>query len=126
MESLNTKRKNDLILIAGLILAAMLVSAILFFTRQTGGKVAVIQDGKQIAEYGLNKNQSITIPAPNGGENTFIIADGTVKMTDANCPDKLCVHQPEISYNGQTIVCLPHKLVLKIISEENPEVDVTV
>ena len=35
-------------------------------------------------------------------------------MISADCPDKLCVHQHAISANGETIVCLPNKVVAEV------------
>ena len=45
-------------------------------------------------------------------------------MKEANCPDKLCIHQGKISKNGETIVCLPHGLIVEIKSDDNPELDI--
>lgn len=50
--------------------------------------------------------------------NTILIKDNTVKMIDANCSDKVCVKQGEISKPGQSIACLPHKLIIEIKGEE--------
>jgi hypothetical protein len=45
-------------------------------------------------------------------------------MTQADCPDKLCVHQKAISATGETIVCLPNKVVVEIAGEtEDAEFD---
>ena len=41
-------------------------------------------------------------------------------LTEADCPDKLCVHQKAISKNHEMIVCLPNKVVVEVTgSEEN-------
>ena len=39
-------------------------------------------------------------------------------MKDANCPDKICEGHNKISYKGETIVCLPHKVVIEIVADE--------
>ena len=52
-----------------------------------------------------------------------IIKDGTVKMSQADCPDKLCVKNRNIHYNHETIVCLPNKVVLEIMDGEASELD---
>ena len=44
-------------------------------------------------------------------------------MKDAECPDKLCMRQGAISRDGQTIVCLPHKLVVEVIGGEKEAYD---
>ncbi len=58
-----------------------------------------------------------------GDFNTIQVQEGRVQMKDANCPDKLCIHQGQISKNGETIVCLPHGLVIEIKGGENAAVD---
>lgn len=35
-------------------------------------------------------------------------------MTDADCGDKTCVKTGSIKETGQSIVCLPHRLVITI------------
>lgn len=44
-------------------------------------------------------------------------------MTTANCPDKVCVHTGFINKPGQSIVCLPHKINVKIVSNDTSKVD---
>lgn len=34
-------------------------------------------------------------------------------MTDANCPDHLCMKQKAVDSTGGTIVCLPNKVVIE-------------
>ena len=44
-------------------------------------------------------------------------------MVEADCPDKLCVHQKAISKNNETIICLPNKVVVQVTSGEESEFD---
>ena len=53
----------------------------------------------------------------------IVIEKGEVYMEDADCPDKLCMKQGSISGTGQTIVCLPHKLVVTVENGKEPELD---
>lgn len=127
MKSLTKKRKNDLLLILGVLLLALVCIGVLYFTRQTGAAVSVTQNGKVTAIYPLAIDREIVIPDENGGSNTMVIKDGAAKMIDADCPDLLCVHQKSIRYHGETIVCLPHKLVLKVESSDGsdaPDIDI--
>lgn len=52
------------------------------------------------------------------GYNLIEIGDESVRVIDADCPDKIDVKQGSISKIGETIVCLPHKLVLEIKGTE--------
>jgi hypothetical protein len=39
-------------------------------------------------------------------------------MKNSNCPDKICDGHSKVSYKGETIVCLPHKVVIEIVADE--------
>ena len=62
----------------------------------------------------LSENTKQTIRCTDGGSNQFLIQDGAVTMTDADCGDKTCVKTGSIKETGQSIVCLPHRLVITI------------
>ena len=50
--------------------------------------------------------------------NILVIEDGRAYLSDANCPDKLCVHQGKISRTGEVITCLPNKLTVTVFGAE--------
>ncbi len=87
-----------------------------------GNSVSVTVDGKLFATYSLDRNTEVLIGDSNCG-NTLIIKDGQAFLTNATCPDKLCVKQGKISLNGQTIVCLPNKTVIAVNSSSQPDND---
>ena len=71
-------------------------------------------DGEVCGEYSLKDKQEIKI----GDTNVCQIEeDGTVSMTEADCPDQLCVKQGKIKAFGESIICLPNKVVLEIVTE---------
>ena len=79
------------------------------------GITAVVKvDGNIVYMLPLDKNASVTVEGYQGGSNTVVIENGTVYMKDADCPDKLCEKTGKISKNGETIVCLPHRVVVEI------------
>lgn len=57
------------------------------------------------------------------GTNTIEVKAGKIYMIDADCRDKLCVHSKAIQYNGEMIVCLPHKLYVEIKSKKEASLD---
>lgn len=124
MKSLEKKHRNDIILVAVLLFAALAAFAVIQLTKKSGGYAVVVQEGKEIASYPLSEDITVTFHSPNGGYNTLVIKDGKADVTEADCPDKLCVNQHSISFNGETIVCLPNKLVVKIVSGEEADVDI--
>jgi hypothetical protein len=118
-------KKNDLILIGSVILISLVVILLINLNKKEGSKLVVTMDGDVYKTFDLNQDTTFTIKADDDEWNTFQIKDGYVKMLDANCPDKLCVTNfKPIHFNTETIVCLPHKVVLKIEGGEENEVDI--
>ncbi len=112
----NQNRKKFLAnfgLIGGMFLLGLIVLGIAFLMGRGGKTVVVRVDGKVVGEYALSQNRTVQIDGIDG-QNILIIEDGQAKMQDADCPDKLCVHQGDIRMNGQSIICLPHKVVAEI------------
>ena len=130
MEQDNLKiRKTDQYLIAGLLLVAvtLFVGIRLYGKMTTTEAVAVVTvDGKEYGRYPLEKNHTETIHLSDGSYNTFEVKDGYVSMTDASCPDQICVNHSRISKKNETIVCLPDKVVITVENGEEAEIDVLV
>ena len=55
--------------------------------------------------------------------NLLVIEGGKAAVTEASCPDHVCVEQGWVGYTGQAIVCLPNKLVVSIEGAAAPELD---
>lgn len=116
------KRKNDIILLTAVIAAAALVWLVLRVTQTGGAAVVVTVDGEIYGTYPLNEDAEIRI-GDDETYNVILIEDGGVRMIDASCPRKLCVKQGEIRYDGQSIICLPNKVVVTIEGGGESEYD---
>lgn len=46
--------------------------------------------------------------------NTIEVRDDRIRMKSATCSDQVCVNFGFISKPGETIVCLPHKVLIEI------------
>ncbi len=117
-------KKNDIILIGSIIIIAIAAIFIFQLTKSEGAKIVITVDGEAYKTLDLNKDTTLNIDDHMGHKNMIVVKDGTVKMTEANCPDKLCVKHKSIHYSHETIVCLPHKLVVEIIDGETSDVDI--
>lgn len=106
--------RNDLILAAVLVCAALSVWTVLSLTRSKGEYAVVQMDGRTIVSYPLNEDAEVELRTEDGHVNMLVISNGCADVIDADCPDRLCVKQKPISKIGQTIVCLPHKLIICI------------
>lgn len=106
-------KKGDLYLMVGCLLAALVFCGLWLLLRQTGASVIVEQDGKETARYALLEDRTVRIEGA-GGYNLLVIENGEAWLSEANCPNLLCVKTGKIRYAGQSIVCLPHKLAVRI------------
>jgi len=109
---------------AMLIIAVVVYLFVQFIYGKEGVYVQVTVNGEVYGEYSLNQDIRMCIDdGQTDGFNVFVIKDGKVSVTEADCPDKLCVKQRAISKNGESIVCLPHKLVISVTGGEEAEYD---
>ena len=115
----NRKFKNDIILAVVIVLIAAAGLLLFVFNREQGSTVSVKIDGTQIASYPLGENREIPIKTGDNDEhiNVLVIKDGKASISEADCPDKICVETRAVSYVGETVVCLPHKLVIEITNQ---------
>lgn len=106
----------------GLIAAIIIINGFFIFyggrnAVKDNSKVAYIySDNKLVREYVLTDNvkDEITIESETG-YNTLRIEDGKIWIHDASCPDKICISQGKIYRDGEIIVCLPNKMLIKIV-----------
>ncbi len=104
-----------------IILAAVLICAVglSFWTlgRKADGTAAnVYQDGVCIRSIDLSRvteSERIVIEGA-GGTNTILVEPGRICIEAADCPDQVCVNTGWISDSAAPIVCLPHRLVIRI------------
>ena len=108
--------KNAKIILILLLAAAVLLlaAAVWFFSRPggSGAWVVVTVDGQETGRYALDQDRTVTI-----GEadyNILEISGGQAAVVEASCADHTCVRTGWISREGETIVCLPHRLVVRI------------
>lgn len=115
-------RKTDIALILFFILLAICLPFILtaYFSSIQGDTIRVEVDNEVYATYPLNVDSTYVIQVDDRF-NTLLVQNGVAKMIDANCSDKLCVHQAGISSNNRVIVCLPHRVIVEIDSTTQPQ-----
>ncbi len=119
----NKKRRADLILIAALLALAGILFLALNYGRQEGGVAVVRVDGVEVERHSLALNGTFPL---NGGSNILVIRDGQAWLSEANCPDHICVKQGKIHYTGQVITCLPNRLTVTVEGGESDGVDLVV
>ena len=109
-------KKADIILLV-LIVAAGLVISFGPLAKVAGGTdVRVTLNGDTYGIYSLYEDQTITVES-DGHTNVIVIEDGTVRMDSATCRNQICVDHGRISLKGDSIVCLPNRVVVEIEGE---------
>jgi len=111
------KNKKDIIVLGVLLLIGLAGYFILNTAKQPGAFAEVRVDGESQLKLPLSAEGTYEIEGYNGGRNVLCIKDGTAQMTEADCPDGLCIHMGKISAAGQSIICLPHRVVVEIMED---------
>ena len=116
------KARNDLILIAGVTIVALAAFAVLKLTQKTGAYAVIYQNGTETARYSLSQDTTVRI-GDNETYNVLVIKNGEAQITEASCPNHLCIQQGKISADGEMIICVPNKVVVEIEGGEKTSVD---
>lgn len=118
-------KKNDVRLGVGMLIVALVLFLVMYLTRnEAGNQIQITVDGTVYGTYSLEKDQVIEVKEKDF-YNRIRIQDGAAYMEEANCPDGYCEEQGKISGRTQTIVCLPHKLVVEVLDADGLENDST-
>ena len=108
--------RNDLTLIGSLLAVVIVAGVCLFLLREEGDTVVVTVDGAPYAVYPLSEDRVVEIRTGAEGEqlNRLVIQGGTAAVETATCPDGICAAHKPISRDGESIVCLPHRVVITV------------
>ncbi len=114
--------KWDIGILAALVLLGIALTLWIYRPAPASGNfLEVRQEGRILKTLPLDRDHEETIIYKNGKSNTFVIKDKSVAMTEADCGDHTCIHTGTIDNAGETIVCLPHRLVLQIVQKAEKE-----
>lgn len=111
--------KSTKVILLLLLLAAAGSAAVIFLgQKEVSSPVArITRDGELLEEIQLDKvdkSYSFTVE-DEFGSNTVLVEPGRIRISQADCPDQVCVDQGFISDGTVPIVCLPHKLMIEIV-----------
>lgn len=121
----NRKRlfRNDLIFIAALFVLVSVAGLWFYFSHGEGDEVVVTVDGEIFGAYPLSGD--ITVEIRTGEQkqelNLLVIKDGKAYVETATCPDGICAGHKPISRKGESIVCLPHRVVITVHGADTKE-----
>lgn len=124
---MKNKKKNDLVLILLMLVIGVLgVAVIIYIQREDtiSGEALVTIDGKEYGRFPLDEDRVEHIQVSESSYNILEIRDGHADITDASCPDSVCVNHWKVSKKNQSIICLPNKLVVTIVNGAESDVDI--
>ena len=120
------KFKNDVIFIAVLLLVSFSVGLFVFLSGEDGDCVVVSVDKQEYGTYPLSKDVRVEIHSGEAGQNlnVLVIKDGVAYVESASCPDGICSSHRPISREGESIVCLPNRVIITVRAEvgERPDI----
>lgn len=115
--------RNDIILIGAILLIAVVGLVYFFLFRGRGDTVKVTVDGKAYASYSLAEDRVEDIHTGESSEqlNRLVIRNGKAFVETATCRDGICSSHRPIFRDGESIVCLPNRVVITIISDKTSD-----
>lgn len=143
-------KKADIILIAVCLLTSVLIGVFLIVHRKEGSTMRILYDGTVLAEIAFDarhaesppgnadgyylvtfiddkamieyfKDMPEPEPDEETGYNLISVTDGTVAMESADCADQICVHHMPVSSARESIICLPHRLVVEVAGSRDTD-----
>jgi hypothetical protein len=110
------KTRTWIALFAVLALLLALLSLLLYRQRGEGTVAEILQDGAVIREIDLSRvlrEESFRVEWE-GGYNIVTLRPGAICVSEADCPDQICVHMGWLRSEAAPIVCLPHRLMIRL------------
>ncbi len=123
MSILSDKRKNSFYLLLIIIIVSLLIFGFLNIFKEKGETVVISVNGEDNMSFPLNEDREVNIPGYDGGYNILVIKDGSAYIKEADCPDGLCISQGKIKSSGESIICLPHRVIIKILGNSDKGID---
>ena len=88
----------------------------------TGGSLIRITQGgtviREIPFSEVTEPYEFTVTGPDGCYNIIRVSPEGVQVTEASCPDKICVRTGIRKDSRLPIICLPNQLVIEIVAED--------
>ncbi len=113
-------KPGDIILFILIMLSAVLVSFVFFGKTRTADAantaktVVITKNGTLYESFDLSENRTVDM-----GSNVIVTENGYVYMKSADCKNRICVNTGKINSAGQSIVCLPNRIMVKITGKED-------
>lgn len=84
------------------------------YNRGSGAFATVTVDGRRMSRIPLSADGEYEFEGYGGGRNILRISEGGCEMIHADCPDGICIQTGRIDRPGESIICMPHRLMVSI------------
>lgn len=110
-------KKGDLILVAFILaIVAAGFAGFRLYSSTGGANIAVIKQNNEIIRKInldlVSKPEKLVVPGKYN--NVILIEKGRIRFEESDCPDGVCVNTGWLNRKGQTAVCLPNRVIIKI------------
>jgi hypothetical protein len=106
---------------AAVIVCACIAASFTLLPGTEGSAVLVEVAGRTVEKLDIHEDREVTIRGEKG-EMRVEVRDGRVRVVEADCPNRICVRTGWRSREGEVIVCVPNRTVIRILGKENNEV----
>lgn len=114
--------KNDFKLILILVLISLIfITYFKVFNNETSNTAHVYYENEVVLKIDLTKDNEYDVEGYNGNIH-IVVKDNKIKVDEENSPKHLCSKQGFISSSNESIVCLPNKVVIKILSKDDIDI----
>lgn len=118
-------KKADFIIIGVVLVVVGVLVFFLYGVNGDSGKYVQVEvNGEVVETFELTDDVQKQYDF-DGNTNTLQIKDGKASVIEANCPDGICTNHMPVSRAGESIICLPHKLVVTVLDkvDNDSEID---
>lgn len=123
MKSKTLKKWDFIVLAAVLLCSAAAFLCLNTFNNNKGSYALVEVNGETVAELSLDENTVYEVKINGKTTNIVEIKDNKADVTFADCPDKICENHKAIGNSGESIVCLPNRVVVSIKGSNGKQLD---
>lgn len=120
-----TTTKGDKILVGIVLVINLLSIPFIFALKKAGADVIVEEDNKLIGKYSLKEEQLISVEGKLGITD-IEIKDGQARIVRSPCLHKVCIKMGWIRHSGKIAVCIPNKVVIRVVGENANGLDAIV
>ncbi len=115
-------KPGDIILSIALLIVSLMCMWMIIHGKTSGEEADIYLDGKLVQTVRLNKNQNIELVSTLGEINIHV-NNHKIWIHQVACPDQTCKKMGKITKTGETIVCVPNKLVIVIKGKRSYQLD---